>query len=201
MDLQTVIFTGRSGCGKGTQSDLLTKYLEEQDPARTVYHLQTGAGFRAFLEQDGYTASLSKDIYHTGGLQPDFLTVWNWTDALVKNFKENQHLIIDGSPRRPSQVAMMNDTLDFYGRESRVVISIDVSPEWATERLTKRGRVDDVRAGDIAKRQEWYETLVKPTIEELAKDSKYRYVSVNGEQAIDAVHRDVVRALYPDGTH
>ena len=73
---QTYIFFGRSGSGKGTQAELLIKYLQEQK--REVLYIETGRVFREFMEQDSYSARLTREMLSGGGLLPVFLPVWIW---------------------------------------------------------------------------------------------------------------------------
>ena len=75
MNLQTIIFIGRSGCGKGTQRELLKKYIQKNDPGRQIFELETGARFREFVKEDSYSAKLTKQIIDNGGLLPSFLPI------------------------------------------------------------------------------------------------------------------------------
>ena len=60
---QTFIFIGRSGCGKGTQSELLHKYLDEHDKEEhLIFYLETGARFRDFIAKDNFTSKLAKKV-------------------------------------------------------------------------------------------------------------------------------------------
>ena len=51
MKLQTFIFIGRSGCGKGTQVALLQKYIKTQDYKRPILYIETGERFRQFIKE------------------------------------------------------------------------------------------------------------------------------------------------------
>ena len=60
MKPQTFIFIGRSGCGKGTQAELVQEHLKQIDPKRKVLYIQTGAEFREFIKGNSETQKLSK---------------------------------------------------------------------------------------------------------------------------------------------
>jgi len=196
--LQTYIFIGRSGCGKGTQAKLLIEKLQsagvisEQNP---FFHIETGAGFRELVSGTGYTSRLSKEVMDRSDRQPDFLAVWIWGDFLVKNLKGNEHLIFDGCPRSLYEATMLIEALQFYGRSDINVIYMDVSNDWSIARLKARGRFDDQKAGDIEKRLAWFEKDVLPAIDFFAKNEHCHFYQVNGEQTVELVHQEIMNKL------
>ena len=96
----TVVFFGRSGSGKGTQADLLIKYLEQKYSEYKVLYVETGARFREFQKTDNYTAAKVKEVTVAGKFLPPFLPIWNWTGFLVEHFTGTEHLIFDGVCRQ-----------------------------------------------------------------------------------------------------
>ena len=191
---QNFIFIGMSGCGKGTQAKLLGEYLKKVDPKREVFFLETGAEFRRFIQGEGYTQRLSKKIYDEGGSQPEFLSVYMWSHLIAENFKEDEHLIVDGTPRRFHEAGALDSAFDFYSREKPYFIFLNIGKEWATERLTGRGRIDD-NHDDIKARLNWYETDVVPAINFYRNNPKYNFLEINGEQTIEKVHQDILDKL------
>ncbi|HPR83985.1 MAG TPA: hypothetical protein PL034_00275, partial [Candidatus Paceibacterota bacterium] len=72
---QTIIFVGRSGSGKGTQIDLLKKYLETQDKDIKIREIVMGNIFRNFFNGDSFVQKMAKEVtMEKGQFQPDFLT-------------------------------------------------------------------------------------------------------------------------------
>lgn len=71
MDIKpkTFILTGRSGCGKGTQAKIIEALLRKMTPDKPVFHLETGARFREFIEGQQFSNKLAKEIYEIGGRQ------------------------------------------------------------------------------------------------------------------------------------
>src|SRR5690348_11996112 len=99
MSPQTFVFIGRSGCGKGTQAELLQHYLREKYAEFPIYYLETGQGFRDFIKKDNYTSQMSAELYKAGEAQPAFLAVWMWSHLFIENVNDKTHLIVDGTPR------------------------------------------------------------------------------------------------------
>jgi len=193
---ETFIFIGPSGCGKGTQAELLVSYLKENDSQREVFYLESGEKIRNFMASESYSSKLSREFYEKGMLQPEFLAVWVWSDILIENLKGNEHLVVDGTPRKLREAKVFDTALRFYKREGTNVVFLNVSNTWSKERLTKRGRVDDKMYGDIEKRLNWYEKDVVPTIEYLKNDPNYKFHEINGEQSIEQVHKEIIRKIF-----
>src|SRR5574344_103366 len=131
------IFIGRSGCGKGIQ-------------------VEPGAFFRKFIQGEGYTQELTKQVLNTGGLMPESFVIGLWVSHLMSNFTGEENLIFDGAPRKLQEAILLDGTLNFYNIKDYKVIYVNVSRDWATKRLFARGRKDDTEEG-INKRMTWFE--------------------------------------------
>ena len=165
----TVIFIGRSGCGKGTQADLLKNYIHKRDHEnKQILYVETGHRF------------------------PDFLAGYMWSSELVEELGEDMHLVLDGAPRSQPEARLLTTALKFYGRENPTVIYINVGVKWAETRLLSRGRQDDKTLEKIDKRLEWFERETLPAIEYFKDNNFYNYIEVNGEQPIEKVHQDIL---------
>ncbi len=192
---QTFLFYGRSGSGKGTQVELLIKYLAEKDPKRKSLHVETGALLRDFTENnDNYSAKAVKDMIDAGGLLPEFVPIAFWGNFLIKNLTGDEHIICDGVARRFPESPVLDSAFRFYKRESPHIVLIDVSPEWAMERLLARGRTDDTKEG-ITKRSKWFDENVRPAIGFFEDNSYYKFHKINGEQTIEEVHKEILTAV------
>ncbi len=195
---QAFIFIGRSGCGKGTQASLLRDYLNAKgivSSEHPLFYVETGDKFREFITGTSHSSRLSKEIMDQAERQPDFLAIWNWSRLLVENLMGDEHLLFDGTPRSLNEAKTLATALKFYCYDKPVVINLDVSVDWATTRLTERGRGDDKASGDIARRLAWYESDVVPALEYYQNDSYHRFLRINGEQAVEAVHQEIVNQL------
>lgn len=192
MNSRAILFFGRSGCGKGTQAKLLSEVLRSK--GREVIYTETGSKFREFLETDNFSGKLVGDILKEGKLIPVFLPIWIWTDIFIKNFTGEQDLILDGLCRRREESVALDSAFDFYKIEKPNVILINVSKEWSYSRMMERKRSDDTPE-KIQNRLDWYEKDVVPSIEYFRNNSKYNFIEINGEQPIEKVHEDIIKAL------
>ncbi len=194
MQNKTYIFIGRSGCGKGTQIDLLSKKLKEDTPEIDINYISTGQVLRNFWKEQGYSNTLSKEIMGSGNLQPEFLVIYLWGKNLIKDMKGSEHLILDGTPRRLNEAEVLDSAIKFYKRKEPVVVFINVSREWSTERLLSRGRADD-DLKQINKRLDWFDREVVPALNYLKNDLLYKFVKINGEQTIEEVFEELKQKI------
>lgn len=193
--LQTFIFIGRSGCGKGTQADLIQKMLKEQSPETPIYYLESGARFREFIKTETYSSKLSKQVYEADLRQPDFLAVWNWAHLFVDALTGKEHIVIDGTPRSLPEAKVLDTAMKFYKREKPYIIHIDVSRKWSEERLLSRGRADDATLKRIDERLNWFDSDVVPALEYYRNHPDYRFIEVSGEQSIEKVFEGISKKL------
>lgn len=192
MSPQAFIFIGRSGCGKGTQVELLRPQLEKG--GLPVLYVETGDKFREFIKEDGYSAKLSKDVHGLDTRQPDFLACYMWSTILVRDYNGDAQVIFDGTPRSETEARLLDTAIKFYKFEMVQVVHLDVSREWSQKHLLNRGRSDDATISKINTRLNWFDKDVIPAIEYL-KNSDYHYVHINGEQTVEKVHADILNAL------
>ena len=190
----TVVFFGRSGSGKGTQADLLIKYLEQKYSEHKVLYVETGARFREFQKTDNYTAAKVKEVTVAGKFLPPFLPIWNWTGFLVEHFTGTEHLIFDGVCRQPEEGPILDSALQFYGREKPFIVLLDVHHEEVKKRLLKRGRYDDTHE-KIDERMRAFESGAMPSIQYFQKSLNVTFVTINGDQTIPEVFEDIKKAL------
>lgn len=194
MRAQTIILFGRSGSGKGTQADLLLKFIKDHDPIRKTLYIETGQKVREFMEGGTYASRLTKDLVEDGKLLPEFLPISMWGHFLIENFTGEEHLVLDGLSRRPHEAPILDSALKFYRREYPTIVCINVSRERATDRLIGRGRSDD-NPDDIRRRVEWYDTNVIPAIEYFRNNGRYTVIDIEGDRPIEEVHKDIVTKI------
>jgi len=193
MNLHTVIFIGRSGCGKGTQAALFKDRIYKNDlEKRHILYIQTGERFREFLRGDNWSSRISKDINDAGVLQPGFLACLMWGNQLVEEMADAMHLVFDGVGRTKIEAEMLTTAIEFYKRDKPTVIYIDVSRKWSEERLLSRGRSDDKDLSQIIKRLNWFDKDVMSSIEYFKSNPYYKFIEINGEQPIEKVFSDIV---------
>jgi adenylate kinase len=194
MTPQTFIFFGPSGCGKGTQVNLLQEEIKKKDPERKILYLETGQRFRNFIKETSLSSKLTKEILDVGGLVPEFLPIWLWTDFLVQNFSGEEHLFFDGSPRKPEEAKILDSAIRFYKIKNPTVISIEVSDEWAIKLMKGRGRSDD-NEEEMKNRLGWFKDNVVPAIEYFKNDPDYKFITIDGEHTIEEVHGELMEKV------
>ena len=177
----TFIFIGRSGCGKGTQAELLMEHIKnfEENPQEVLY-VETGRKFRDFIEGTSFSSRQARKVMERSDRQPDFLAVRMWSEVLTDNLSGSEHIIFDGTPRSMPEAEMLDTAMKFYNRGLVRVVHIDVSRTWSEARLKSRGRKDDKSLSDIKKRLDWFDDDVEPAIRYYEENKDYKYIKVNG---------------------
>jgi adenylate kinase len=122
------------------------------------------------------------------------LPIWIWTDILVKKFTGNEDLVLDGLCRRLEESIALDSAFNFYKIEKPNIILMNVSKDWSYSRMMERKRADDTPE-KIQNRLDWYEKDVVPSIEYFRGNPKYNFIEINGEQTIEKVHEDIIKAL------
>ncbi len=193
MNQKTVIFIGRSGCGKGTQSDLLIDYFKKQN-TETLY-LSTGNEFRKLIaEGDNFTSKKVNDIYEKGARHPDFLCVTILGNFFKNIFDPNKNMIMDGGLRSLNEALTVTDIFDFYEIDNVFVFNLDVSHQWSIDKMKNRKREDD-NSDIFEAKKKWFEEEVVPAINYLENNPRFKFYKINGEQDIEKVHSDIITCL------
>lgn len=194
MTQQAFILIGRSGSGKGTQAPLLIESIKKADPDRGVLHIETGAEMRKFIQGQTATQKKAKGITESGGLQPEFIAIYQWSNVLVNQYNGTDHLVFDGSPRKLHEAGALDSIFNFYGIERPWIIYLNVDMDEIHNRLLKRGRNDDTRDA-INRRLAWFGAEVEPTIQFYRTSPDYRFLDVDGVGPIEAIHLGIVKSL------
>lgn len=127
----TYILLGSAGSGKSTQAELLKSSLH-------LAHIDIGSELRAVASQDtklGHEVNEIINVHHS--FVPDEVVFAVLLDA-VQFVPETVGLLIDGIPRRESQIQKVLDVLEQSNRSLNKVIYIDVPAVVSVERISKR---------------------------------------------------------------
>lgn len=194
MDPKTVIFIGPQGSGKGTQIEKLSSAIQSRD-GRAVVDIQTGRRFRGLaVTGEGYTEKHVQETLDTGVLQPLFLSVMLWGDAMRSHVDPECHLLIDGFPRTKHEAQVLESALRFYKRDVVDVINLDTPEEIVRQRMQERAREDDTPES-IEARLEWYRTETLPVVAYYRNREQATVHDIDGTNTIDAVHTAITEAL------
>lgn len=187
------------GGGKSTQAALLKKKLE--DSHTEVVHVTTGGFFREFIQGESFIAKRAREEQNNGGLQPEFLAIWNWVNIFINCLTENTTVILDGAPRKVIETEAIHKLFPFLGYDRPSVIYIEVTPSWAKDRQKFREshstekRTDASTDEEIEKRIELFYEEILPCVEIFKNDPRYSFTRINGEQTIEEVHADIMKAV------
>ncbi|PIW96973.1 hypothetical protein COZ82_02055 [Candidatus Kaiserbacteria bacterium CG_4_8_14_3_um_filter_38_9] len=191
----TIIFIGPQGSGKGTQIEKLDIVLNKKDPTRQTLDIQTGRRFRALaMRGEGYTEDHVSATLDSGVLQPLFLSVVLWGDAMREHLNPDCHILIDGFPRTVAEAIVLESALSFYKRDSVIIINLDTPEEIVRKRMEGRARKDDTKAS-IEARLEWYRNETLPVIDYYRKRNNTIVFDIKGTDSIDGVHQQILNVL------
>lgn len=185
MDLNTVLFIGKPGSGKGTQASLLSQ--------KTGWPITvSGNLFRALIAGEDHVAKRMREEHEKGYLAPDWFATYLFQKSILPVSPE-QGAIFDGFGRKVSEAETVVEVLNWLARPFRAV-HIKVSDEEIVSRLKKRSEISG-RADDhaIEKRLEEFRIYTEPSVEVFR--SAGMLVEVNGEGAVEDIHADIVAQL------
>jgi adenylate kinase len=127
----TYILLGSAGSGKSTQAELMKSSLH-------LAHIDIGSEARAVASQATELGRKVDDIInHKHELLPDTI-VCSILEEAVRSIPSTVGVLVDGIPRRESQIARVLEVLRETGRELNRVVFIDVPAEVSVERISKR---------------------------------------------------------------
>jgi len=173
---QLIVLMGPTGAGKSVQGDLLAEQFG-------WVHLSSGK----LLRRDKQAARMLTD----GRLAPAE-EVHRVVGEAIERTPEGSTVVLDGTPRRQSDVEWLDENLPKFKLAITAVILIELDIATSLKRLGLRGRADDAPE---AVREKWklFEDVTGPVIQH------YRdlglLVTVDGRGSIEQVHQEVVSAL------
>jgi adenylate kinase len=136
--MYNIVFIGPPGGGKGTQADMVCKFL-------SIPHISTGDIFRAMIKEGkSELADMIRGYMSRGELVPDEAVVDVLFDRISKDDCQNGYLL-DGFPRSLNQAKVLDAKL--ASAPLTHVILIDVDENQLIKRLT--GRRTAVKSGKI----------------------------------------------------
>ena len=115
---------------------------------------------------------------------------------MLSNLEQDNHMFIDGYPRRKEEAEMVDGALKFFNRENVIILDFIVSRETSKKRMLGRGRYDDTEE-NTETRLDWYDKDVTPSIEYLKNQPGYIYIEIDGEGAIEEIQTDIINKIKP----
>lgn len=185
MEMNTILFIGKPGSGKGTQSALLS--------VKTGFKaIASGDLFRALIKEDTHVAELMREEHEKGLLAPDWFATYLFQKSIL-NILPEEGIIFDGFGRKVTEARTVIDVLTWLKRPFTAV-HIKVSDEEIVERLQKRslvsGRADDL---NVEKRLEEFRTHTEPSVEVFREAG--RLVEIDGMGTPEEITLAIQKAL------
>ncbi|KGK90995.1 adenylate kinase [Desulfosporosinus sp. HMP52] len=210
-----IILMGGPGAGKGTQASPLVEQFH-------FPHISTGDMFRAAIKDGTALGLKAKSYMDAGGLVPDEVTIGIVEERLALPDCADGFLL-DGFPRTLAQGSALADILDRLGMKLDGVINIEVAEEVLIPRLTGRRVCRQCGAsyhmvfnppkeegvcgqcgGELYQRSDdtvetaknrlnVYNSQTEPLI--AFYEEKGLINRINGDQPIDKVFQDILKAL------
>jgi len=180
-----IVLIGSPGAGKGTQAARLAHTLN-------VPHVASGDLLRAVSVQDTPLGQQVKSYMAAGRLVPDELAL-RIVEQRLDQPDAAKGVVLDGFPRTLQQAHRLDDVLAGDGRRGvDAAIYIEAARAVVLERMRARRRDDETPEVQV-KRFDVYEHDTLPLV------AYYRergiVASIDGEQLIDAVTRDIAAAV------
>ncbi len=214
-DAKYIILLGAPGAGKGTQAEILRERLG-------LAHIASGDLFRENVSKGTPLGKLAKSYMDRGELVPDDVTVQMVIERIARPDCA-RGVVFDGFPRTEAQAQALDQALAKENKKINAAINVQVRDETLVKRLSARwicpidgavyntmtnpsrvpGRCDkdnaelyqreDDKPETIRRRLQVYHTQTKPLIEYYRSKGILR--EVNGEQSIEKVQADLVKAV------
>lgn len=177
-----IVFLGPPNSGKGTQAARLAARLG-------VPSISTGDMLRAAVAAGSELGRRVEGVLAAGKLVGDDLMADLVRERLGRE-DARRGFILDGYPRTAGQATTLRELLS--GEEPDAVLFVDADEDVLVHRGLGRGRVDDDEAV-LRERLRVYRRETAGLVEHYGKIGVLR--SIDGQQSVDAVARDIESAL------
>jgi adenylate kinase len=180
---ETLVFIGKTGCGKGTQAKRLSSKI-----GYPIF--STGTEVRRIGAQDTVLGRQIQEIQVSGWV-PEWLATYLMVKALIVDFAGNG-IIFESVARKPEEAKKLHDIHQML-RRSYIVVNFEISDEVVQERMLARQRDEADTTENIEKRLEAYRNETLLSLDFFKSQGKV--VTVNADQSEEDVLRDILALL------
>lgn len=174
-----IIFMGVAGSGKSMQGRLLADKL-------ALPWLSTGEFLRMLISGDERRDMLAGKLLDDEEIIALVQKIFGVVDVEAE-------FVLDGFPRTFGQADWLLNQAKYGQLNITTVVHLQASEETVLQRLLGRGRQDDHKEA-IAARFGEYEDAIKPILAQF-KEAGISIQQINGEQTVEKIHSDIMKAL------
>lgn len=210
-----IILIGAQGSGKGTQAEMLAQALG-------IPHVASGDLFRKEIEERTEVGLKAREYLDRGELVPDDVTIAMVLKRL-KQPDCDPGVLLDGFPRTIAQAEALDKSLPELGRQVNAVVYLNVPRQELLQRLAgryicrahqhvyniysrppKEAGICDLDGSTLYQRSDDVGEAVQRRLDIFFNQTirlldyyrqQAKVIEVNGNQAIDKVHRALVGAV------
>jgi adenylate kinase len=174
-----ILLVGAPGSGKSVQAELI------QNEANVKW-LSMGELLRNNTTED------QRERMEQGDLLDD-AEVEDILANAINQVSNGTRILIDGFPRRDSQVHWFRGFTKAARRDLEAIIHIKVPVEEVVSRLVQRGRLDD-KEEIVRKRYKLYEDEILPMLKHM-ENRGTRIIEIDGMRSVDEIHKELMQKL------
>jgi adenylate kinase len=208
------IFNGPPGSGKGTQADLLSEKYK-------LKIIQPGVLLRQQVKKKTELGKEVKKYLDQGNLVPNELIS---SVIFTQISRARKDVVLDGFPRHLDQAKELVKYIKLNNSYQVIIFEIDLPYNKVLKRITGRrscacggyydllydppevknncdecGKTlyvrEDAKPVVVKRRIEVYQTQTKPALNYLKQNFKRTYYKINGDQAIEVVHQEILNKI------
>ena len=187
--MKNIIFFGPPGAGKGTQANIISRYLN-------VSHLSTGDILRKKLLDKDELASELKLIMSSGNLVSD--DILNTIVSSRLKSEKNNGFILDGYPRTIKQSEFLNNFLSQTSNSIDYIFNIKINFETLKKRILKRSSEESREDDKIDVLETRYNEYLNSTekVSNFYKDNNSSiFYEIDGSQQIHEITQQIKQIL------
>ncbi|MSU55194.1 MAG: nucleoside monophosphate kinase [Candidatus Taylorbacteria bacterium] len=183
-NVNTILMMGKTGSGKGTQSELLSKKLGFE-----VF--STGDEFRKLRARKDALGERVRSEYDQGILMPHWYASYLFENAFL-NLEPSKGLVCEGIGRKEPEARLFDEVAKWLERDY-IVFELVVSDEEVIKRQLLRGRMDSNDEAKIKVRLNEYRTYTEQAINFFKSINKV--IGIDGMSTPEKIHEEVLKKL------